>query len=95
MFSYVKQVINFNYHTVKTAIFKITKNFKKYTKNISKTIKPYFWKSFSLKNTFGNVTVTETDKNEVSVIVEVSSESDNVKEIINNIEIDENSSSIF
>ena len=69
---------------------------QKETKTVSKTIKPYSGKSFSLKNAFGDVIVTGTDKNEVSIVAKISSEIIDAKKIVNDIDIriDESSSSI-
>jgi hypothetical protein len=58
------------------------------TKTVSKTISPYFGKSFSLKNSFGNITIAGTDKNDVSIVAKISSKNDDAKKIVDDIEIE-------
>ena len=78
-------------------LFCVTSAFsQKETKTVSKTIKPYSGKSFSLKNSFGEVIITGTDKNEVSIVSKISSKRGDAKKIVNDIDIKigESSSSI-
>ena len=84
-------------YVVIVGLFFVTSAYsQKETKTVSKTIKPYSGKSFSLKNFFGEVIITGTDKNEVSIVAKISSKRGDAKKIVNDIDIriDESSSSI-